>query len=357
MSSTLTAQAIVSYGAPLQALQREIPAPSGTEVLLRVHRCGVCHSDVHLQDGYFDLGGDKRLDIGGSHRLPLIPGHEIQGTVVALGPEATGVAVGDARVAYPWIGCGTCPTCSRGEEHLCGGRPRCLGINVDGGYGDHVLVPHPRYLLDHTGIDPALAAICMCSGLTAHSALSRAAPLTDGEILAIVGLGGVGMMGLQLARARFPGARLLALDVNDAKLDTARDHGADAVCRADDPQALKQCLKDTGGVLAAVDFVGSEASLAAANRLVRKGGRVVIVGLFGGKFSMAIPLFPLRAVSLMGSYVGSLAEARELLALVARGGIAPIPMESRPLDAAGATLDDLRAGKVLGRVVLDCGAV
>lgn len=353
----MKAQAIVSYGQPLQYLQRETPVPTDTQVLLRVQRCGVCHSDLHLQDGYFDLGEGKHLDISASHQLPLIPGHEIQGTVVALGPMAEGVAVGDSRVVYPWIGCGACSACERGEEHLCGGQARALGVNVDGGYGDHVLVPHPRYLLAHTGIDPALAAICMCSGLTAYSALGKAAPLTASDTLAIVGLGGVGMMGLQLARARFPGVRILALDVSDAKLDAARQAGADEILRADDSGALKQTLKETGGVTAAVDFVGNENSLGAANRLVRKGGRVVIVGLFGGKFSMPIPLFPLRALSLVGSYVGSLAEARELLALVATDGAGTMPLGIRPLGEAHGTLEALRQGQVVGRVVLDCGKI
>lgn len=348
------AQAIAHYGKPLEALQRDTPTPTGSQVLLRVQRCGVCHSDVHIQDGHFDLGEGKQLDISASHQLPLIPGHEIQGEVLALGPEAEGVTVGDQRVVFPWIGCGQCASCQRGEEHLCSGSPQCLGINVDGGYGDHVLVPHSRYLLDYSGIDPALAAVCMCSGLTAYSALSKAAPLAAGDTLAIVGLGGVGMMGLQLARARYPEVELLALDVSDDKLSTAQQAGAQRVCRADDPTALKQALKATGGVAAAVDFVGSEGSLAATNRLLRKGGRGIIVGLFGGKFSMPIPMFPLRAISLQGSYVGSLQEARELLALVAAGAVQAIPLSHRPLSAASQTLDDLRQGSITGRVVLDC---
>ena len=113
-------------------------------------------------------------------------------------------------------------------------------------------------------------------------------------------------------------------------------------------------MKDTGGAAAAVDFVGSEASLEFASRAVRKGGRVVIVGLFGGRFSMPIPMFPLRALSLIGSYVGTLAEARRLLDLVRTGSVAPIPIERRPLAQAGRSLDDLRGGRVLGRIVLSC---
>ena len=202
----MRSQAVVEHGAPLEEIVREAPAPEGTEVLLKVRFCGVCHSDVHLHDGYFDLGGGKTLDITGSHSLPFTLGHEIEGEVVALGPDAgsgaEGAAPGERRVVFPWIGCGDCPVCARGEEHLCN-KPRALGINVDGGYSDHVLVPHPRYLLDTEGVPEGLAATYMCSGLTAYSALRKAGPLGAGEHLVIVGLGGVGMMGLQFARFAF----------------------------------------------------------------------------------------------------------------------------------------------------------
>ena len=227
-------------------------------------------------------------------------------------------------------------------------------MNIDGGYSDTVVVPHPRYLLDCDGIPAGLAATYMCSGLTAYSALKKIGQPASGEQLAIVGLGGVGMMGLQCARALFPDTPLVAVDVDDSKLQAALDNGAAAAYNATDKNAVKQLLKATGGVAAAVDFVGSEASLGFANRAVRKGGKVIIVGLFGGAFSMPIPLFPLRAISLIGSYVGTLAETRELLELAKTGRLQPIPIAQRPLTEASQTLDDLRAGRVLGRVVLDC---
>lgn len=345
-------QTIADYGTPLREQQRSIPELRGSEVLVRVRHCGVCHSDLHLQDGYFDLGGDQRLDLAGSHRLPLVPGHEIEGTVAALGPDADSLAPGERCVVYPWIGCGDCPSCNRGDEQLCN-RPRALGINVDGGYADHVLVPHPRYLLDATGIAPGLAGVCMCSGLTAYSALRKAAP-SDGEALAIVGLGGVGLMGLQLARALYPGVELVAVDIAAERRQAAEAAGADRVVDPAESDAARQLLKATGGVAAALDFVGAENSLAFATRILRKGGRAVVVGLFGGRYSTPIPMLPLRAISLIGSYVGSLAEARELLDLVRTGRVTPIPLVHRPLAEAEQALQDLRAGRVTGRQVLDC---
>lgn len=346
----MNSQAITAYGAPLQAREGAVPEPRGSEVLLRIDHCGVCHSDLHLQDGHFDLGEGRRLELGAS--LPLVPGHEIEGRVVALGPDARGVAVGERRVVYPWIGCGDCPTCGRGEEHLCS-RPRALGVNVDGGYSDHVRVPHARYLLDCEGIVPGLAGLYMCSGLTAYSALLKAGP-PAGEPLAIVGLGGVGMMAVQFARALYPQAELIAVDVREDRLRAAAQAGAARTVDATRPDAAKQLFKATGGVAAAVDFVGSEASLAFVDRALRKGGRAVIVGLFGGRFSLPIPLLPLRAVAFIGSYVGSPAEAEAMLERVRAGGIAPIPVQHRPLSEANQALDALRAGEVLGRTVLDC---
>jgi len=350
----LQSQVITDYGAPLRALERPDPGPQDSEIVLQVSHCGVCHSDVHLHDGFFDLGGDKKLDLSASHSLPFTLGHEIEGVVTALGPLAQGqVDIGARRVVYPWIGCGECPVCARGDEQLCN-KPRALGVNRDGGYSTAVIVPHPRYLLDCDGIAPGLAATYMCSGLTAYSALKKIGQPGPGESIAIVGLGGVGMMGLQCARALLPNTPLIAVDVDESKLQAALSNGATASYNATDPDAAKQLLKATGGVAAAVDFVGSESSLGFANRALRKGGKAVIVGLFGGGFSMPIPLFPLRAISLIGSYVGTLAETRELLDLAKAGVLQPIPIEQRPLSQANQTLDDLRAGRILGRVVLNC---
>ena len=347
----MKSEAIVEYGQPLQIVENETPTPKGSEVLLKVTHCGVCHSDVHIHDGHFDMGGGNKLDVRAGRQLPFTLGHEIEGEVAALGPDAKGVSVGDRVVAFPWIGCGECPTCNRGDEHLCN-KPRALGIQTAGGYATHVVVPHARYLLDYKGVPDGLAATYMCSGLTAYSAMKKLGDISPEERVMVVGLGGVGMMGLQFAKALFPSAPLGA-DVDDNKLQSARGAGAHEVYNPKDSDAIQKVLADTnGGVPAAVDSVGSEASLKFATSVVRKGGQVVVVGLFGGGFSMPIPLFPMRAISIGGSYVGSLGETKEMMELVKAGKIDPIPVSERPLGQGSKSLDDLRNGTVMGRVVL-----
>ena len=347
-------QSIVEYGAPLQETETATPELSGTQVLVQTTHCGVCHSDVHLHDGHFNMGGGNKLDVTRGRKLPFTLGHEIEGVLVSAGPEATlnGLEVGGDCVVFPWIGCGQCGVCERGDEHLCNA-PQSLGVNVNGGFASHVVVPHPKYLLDYTGIPKGLAATYMCSGLTAFSALKKLGDVPPGETVAIVGLGGVGMMGLQFARALFPQAKIVGADIDASKLQAASGAGADAVYNTTETDIVKQVLADTnGGVYGAVDFVGAEPSLGFATGVIRKGGYVVVVGLFGGAYSTPIPMFPMRQMAVMGSFVGSLAETHEMLALVKADKINPIPVETRPLDKATETLDDLREGKVLGRVVL-----
>jgi D-arabinose 1-dehydrogenase-like Zn-dependent alcohol dehydrogenase len=344
-------QSLVEYAKPLQATEAATPVPQGSEVLLRVSHCGVCHSDIHLQDGYFDLGGGQKLDVRGNRPLPFTFGHEIAGTVEALGPDAKGITKGARFAAFPWIGCGKCGLCTRGDEQMCNA-PRALGVTVDGGYATHVLVPHPRYLLDVGGIAPEIAGPLMCSGLTGYGAIKKALPHLRAGPLLIVGLGGVGMMGLQFARA-VTDRPIFVADLDKAKREAALKLGAAEAFDPADAGARKAIAKASGGgVGAAVDFAGSDKSLAFAHPTVAKGGAAIVVGLFGGSFTLPVPMFPLRALTIMGSYVGSLEEAREMIALVKAGRVAPIPVELRPLDQTSRSLDDLRAGKIVGRVVV-----
>ena len=258
--------------------------------------------------------------------------------------------VGDRYAVYPWIGCGQCATCARGDEHLCN-TTNHLGITVDGGYASHVLVPHPRYLLDIDGIAPELAGSFMCSGLTAYSALKKALPYAGEGPLMIVGLGGVGMMGLALATA-LADVPVVAADIDPAKRDSALAAGAAHVFDPAEDGARKTVFKTTGPASAAVDFAGAASSLQFAQSIVGKAGAVVVAGLMGGTFSLPTPMFALRQLSIIGNFVGSLNEARELLDLARSGKVPPIPVELRGLDQANSALEDLRAGKVIGRVVL-----
>ena len=339
-------------GAPLVEVETPDPVPGGTEVLMEVRHCGVCHTDVHLRQGWFDLGGGKRL--ASKLTLPHVLGHEIEGAVVASGPAAGPLAAGARYAVFPWIGCGRCRACLRGEENVCLGETRQLGCSsaCPGGYATHVLVPHPRYLLDYGATEPALAAACMCSGLTAFAALRKIGPVESAERVLLIGCGGVGMMGIQFARAVLGHAPLVA-DVDRARLEAALACGAALAYDAADAATPERSRADSGGGTAAVvDFVGSEQSFALANRVVRRGGRIVIVGLFGGALQLPLPLIPLRALSIVGSNTGTLAEALEMMSLVRAGRVQAIPLSRRPLAEAESALSALERGAVTGRLVL-----
>ena len=343
-------QSLVAYGQPLCETVVDCPVPHGSEVLVRIERCGVCHSDLHMQDGYFSLGGDKRLDVTAGRRLPFTLGHEIAGMIESAGEEAEGAIIGRRVAVYPWIGCGNCPACLGGEENLCS-NPRHLGIAVDGGFATHVLVPHPRYLLDYAPLSPTFAGPLMCSGLTAYAALKRFTSRPERGPLLLVGLGGVGMMGLAIARALFRQPPIVA-DIDADKRKAAIAAGAAQAYDPTEPQARKAVLTATGGLLAVCDFVGSEQSLQFSTGVLARGGKVVVTGLLGGNFSIATPMFAIKAITIEGTLTGTLAEARELLDLARAKKIAPIQTHERPLNEAQAALEDLRAGRIVGRTVL-----
>jgi alcohol dehydrogenase len=342
-------QSLTAYGAPLCETVADCPQPKGTEVLVRIARCGVCHSDLHMQDGYFLLGDGKQLDVRAGRTLPFTLGHEIAGTIESAGPEAK--VTPSAKIAvYPWIGCGQCAACKVGDENICAA-PRHLGITVDGGFATHVLIPHPRYLIDYAPLSQSYAGALMCSGLTAYAALKRLADRAARAPLLLIGLGGVGLMGLALARAMYGVAPFVA-DIDPKKRQAALAAGAAATFDPADPGARKELLKASGGIYAACDFVGSEKSLIFATGVLAKGGKVVVTGLIGGAYSTAVAMFVLKAMTIEGTQTGTLAEARELIDLVRAKDIAPPPIAERTLDSAQATLDDLRAGRIVGRVVL-----
>lgn len=340
-------------GQPLQLNQKPTPEPKGTEVLLKVMAAGVCHSDLHIWDGYYEMGGGKRLQLlERGIKLPLTMGHENVGEVVAVGPDAKGVKIGQIRLANPWIGCGECMVCKRGEENLCK-TPRNLGVFSDGGYADYLVVPHPRHLFDIGTLTPVQAAPLACSGVTAFSALKKVGPVIKDEPVVIIGAGGVGLMALALHKA-MGGKSAIMVDIDPAKREAALKAGAVAAIDGRAPDAAQQIIDATkGGAWSIVDFVGSSDTVKLAiGGLVVKGGNIIIVGLFGGDVTVSTPVFPMRAMTIQGSYVGSLPDMKELLELVSRTGVPPVPLRERPLDEVNEALNDLRAGKVVGRVVL-----
>jgi len=344
---------ITGWGRPLELREHDTPTPKDTEVLVRVTACGVCHSDLHIRDGGFDLGEGVKANLEARGvKLPLTMGHEPIGEVAALGPDADGVAVGDARIVFPWIGCRACPACARGDENLCPA-PRFIGARVDGGYSEYLLVPHPKYLVDYAGVPRNLAATYACSGITAYSALKKLGPLTADDHLLIIGAGGVGMNGLYLAPS-VVAARIVVADVDATKRAAARQApGVVATVDNSQPGAVDEVLAITGGgVLGAVDFVGRPQTVRFEADCLARNGVGVVVGLFGGAATLPVPSFVFKQMTVRGSYVGTLAEMHELMAIVRGGTVPPIPIEERPLAQANRALEDLADGKVLGRLVL-----
>src|SRR5688572_139317 len=340
---------IIDHGKPLQRTLRETPRPQGAEVLVRITRSGVCHSDLHIWDGYFDWGAGKRFYVKDRGCVPpFTPGHEPFGVVEALGPKARGVKPGQKRLVYPWIGCGKCAVCKSGQDNYCVSGSRYLGVNRPGAYASHVLVPDAKYLVDTAGIDDAFAATLACSAVTAYSAINKLPILGPKDAVAVLGCGGLGLIAISVLRAK--GVKnIIACDIDDGKLGAAAQLGAKTVVNTRAPDAAQKLA----GIAGAVDLVGAPATAALGIGALRKGGRYVICGLFGGELVHPLPPIAQRAIGIVGSYVGSLQELKEVVALAKKGRIKPPPLETRPASQANAALEDLKAGRVLGRVVLD----
>lgn len=344
-------QSLTQFATPVCETIVDAPVPQGSEVLLRVAKCGLCHSDLHLQDGFFDAGNGQRIDITRGIKLPFTLGHEIVGTVEAAGPDAPRDLIEQRHVVFPWIGCGTCRDCINGDENLCA-RNRYLGVALDGGFASHVLVPDSGYLLPYEPLPAGFAAALMCSGLTAYGALKRATSHPRRRNLLLIGMGGVGLMGLAIARAMSMETIAVA-DLSEAARAAALDAGA---ATAYDPAAretARRMLKDSGGGFdVIVDFAGSEASLAFAMGALARGGKIVVSGLMGGSFTTPAISWVHKRMSIEGFMTGTLTEARELLDLARSGRITPVPMHEAPMREAAEWMEKLRNGGVTGRVIL-----
>ncbi len=344
---------VTKHNAPLERLECPTPEPRGAEVLIRMTAAGVCHSDIHIWEGVYDLGSGNRMtlkDRGVS--LPLTMGHEISGEVVKVGPDVKDLAPGLACVVYPWLGCGECPTCRRGEENLCAIKARAMGVFMPGGYAEYVLVPHERYCVGLGNLDPAEAAPLACSGVTTYSALKKFGAKLKDEPVVIMGAGGLGHMALMVLSA-LQGKGAIVIDIDPTKREAALQAGALAAIDGAAADAGQQIGKATGGGAAAVlDLVGSSATINLGIASLRKGGEIVVVGLYGGELRLPIVYLPLRGMGLRGSYVGSLPELKELVGLAQKGTLKPIKVTRRKLPEANTALSELKAGKVVGRIVL-----
>jgi alcohol dehydrogenase, propanol-preferring len=338
-------------GEPLVCNEGPTPAPKGSEVLLKTLAAGVCHSDLHLADGWFDLGGGRRMSLADrGMKLPVTLGHENVGEVVAVGPDAKGVKIGARMLADPWIGCGNCDVCRRGDDNLCRAM-KSLGVFSNGGYADYIMVPHPRYLFDIGNMNAERAAPLACSGVTTFGALKKV-PTLKTEPTVIIGAGGLGLMCLALHQ-KMGGHSAIVVDIDPAKRDAARQAGAAHVIDGGAADATQQIVGLTnGGAWAVIDLVGSSQTARVGYDSLIKGGKYIIVGLYGGDFTVSLPPIPMRALTIQGSYVGSVHEMAELMELVRRTGAPDVPVATRPLEDVNAVMSELRAGKIIGRVVL-----
>ena len=347
----LRRQSIVKFDAPLCETIAETPKPQGREVLVRIERCGLCHSDLHIQDGYADLGNGKKLDTTKGMTLPFTLGHEIAGVVDEVGPDVDKALIGKKKAVFPWIGCGQCRDCLNGDENLCV-RNRYLGVAIDGGFASHVLVPDVKYLLDYDPLPVNVAATLMCSGVTAYGALKRHLGRPPERNMLLIGLGGVGMMGLSFAQAMFK-QKISVADLSATARETALKNGAAVAYDPSEADVVKRILKETeGGFDEVVDFAGNEKSMAFAMAVLARGGKIVVSGLMGGNFSIPMVQWVYKRMTIEGFITGTLAEANELMALARAGKIKPTPMKEEPMADVQKWIDQLRAGKVVGRIML-----
>lgn len=343
---------VQAFSQPLQAIEHAAPEPQGDECLLNVVAAGVCHTDIHTWHGWYDLGNGNRLSMQERGiNLPLTLGHEIVGQVIKA-PIGSRLQAGRNYLVYPWIGCGQCKTCRRGDDQLCP-TPRFLGIFRPGGYAEHVLVPHEKYLIDIGNLPPAQAAPYACSGLTTFSAIRKINPrVLHEETIVVVGAGGLGLMAVSLLKA-LGAPRIIVLETHPERRQAAEHAGAFQAldpARPDLADAVRTLAG--GGVWAVIDCVGSDQTVQQALDLLIKGGQLILVGLFGGAITLPVPLVPIRAISLQGSYVGRLDELQALMDLVKSGAVAPIPVTCCPLHHAPRALKNLEDGNVTGRTVL-----
>jgi alcohol dehydrogenase/propanol-preferring alcohol dehydrogenase len=353
----MRAWAVVENGKPLRELELPTPEPKGTEVLVEVTHCGVCHSDLHIWEGYYDIGGGQKMSLADRGvTLPLAMGHEIVGRVAKLGPDAKGVKVGDLRIVYPWLGCGECETCLAEEDNMCVRAARSLGVYQNGGYGTHVIAPHPRHLIDPGNVDPAVAATYACSGITVYSAIQKAMPVPPHEAIVLVGAGGLGLSAIKVLRA-MRHEHIISVDISAEKREAALKAGAHkAVDGSGDGVAQRIIDAANGPVLAVIDLVNGTQTARFAFGALRKGGRLIQVGLFGGELMLPLPIMAIRALTVRGSYVGNPKELRELIRLAQEGSLEALPVATVPQRDADAALRRLRDGKVTGRLILKAEA-
>jgi propanol-preferring alcohol dehydrogenase len=333
----MRAAVVKELGAPLEVVERPIPEPGWGEVLVHIEASGLCHTDIHAANGDWPVKPSP----------PFVPGHEGVGIVERLGDGVTDLSLGD-RVAIPWLGwaCGTCEHCVAGWETLCLSQKN-TGYGIDGAYADYAIASARFVVRVPDGIDPIEAAPLTCAGVTTYKAV-KVAGVRSSELVAVFGVGGLGHMAVQYAA--IAGGRVVAVDVHQSKLDLARTIGASETVDATlaKPEDVIQAM---GGADAAIVTAPSPAAIQSAFRSLKRGGRLVFVGLPADNVA-ELPIFEtvLGGITVTGSIVGTRKDLAEVFELHAQGRTHVTVIE-RKLEEVNDAFEDVLAGEVPARVV------
>jgi alcohol dehydrogenase, propanol-preferring len=335
----MRAAVVRSFGAPLEIEDRPIPEPGPGQVRVRIETSGVCHTDIHAAHGDWPV----------KPNLPLVPGHEGVGIVDAVGDGVGRVTMGQ-RVAIPWLGSadGSCEFCVKGKETFCL-NPTFTGYTVDGGYREYSIANANYVGIVPEGIDPLDAAPLTCAGVTTYAAV-KAARVGPSDLVGVVGIGGLGHLGIQYAK--IAGAFTVAIDVDETKLELAKQLGADHVINAATHDVVDE-MRRLGGADAIVSTAASPAPLLAAFTSLRPTGRLVLVGMPADNV-FPLPIFEtvLRGIQVIGSLVGTREDLAEVFELHA-GGRTRVELETRKLEQINEAFDEILTGSVPARLVLD----
>ncbi|WP_411861208.1 alcohol dehydrogenase AdhP [Nitrospirillum amazonense] len=335
---TMKAAVVHTLGKPLDIREVAVPEVGPGQILVRIQASGVCHTDLHAADGDWPV----------KPQPPFIPGHEGVGYVAAVGAGVTNVKEGD-RVGVPWLytACGHCEHCLTGWETLCTAQQN-TGYSVNGGYADYVLAD-PNFvgrLPDNVGFEEI--APILCAGVTVYKGLKET-EARPGQWVAISGIGGLGHVAVQYAKAM--GLHVAAIDVADDKLELARKLGADLTVNARTEDPAKRLHSDIGGAHGVLVTAVSRPAFTQAVGMSRRHGTVALIGLPPGEFGLPIFDVVLNRITVRGSIVGTRADLAEALAFAGEGKV-KAEVEAQPLDAINTIFDRLRAGTVNGRVVV-----
>lgn len=334
----MKAAVVTNFKEKLEIKEVETPKPGQGEVLIKMEACGVCHTDLHAAHGDWPV----------KPKLPLIPGHEGVGVVTEVGPGVTSLKVGD-RVGVPWLfkACGECEYCLSGQETLC---PNQLngGYTADGAYAEYCVAPADYVARIPDGVDPVEIAPILCAGVTTYKAL-KVSGAKPGEWVAIYGIGGLGHIALQYAKAM--GLKVIAVDIQDDKLELADELGADMTVNNKKVDPVKEIKDKVGGVQAAISVAVNKVAFEQAYHSVKRGGSVVLVGLPTG--DIPVPIFDtvLNGVSIKGSIVGTRKDMQEALQFAADGKVKPI-ISTVKLEEINDVFERMEKGQINGRVVL-----